>query len=64
MIKDDLKLAIQTAMNDKAMQKSIKKMHDLFTGEYLSIIIFLSCRFGLLNLALLTKLVFVNVSSS
>ena len=33
-IKDDLKLAIQRAMNDEGMQKSIKKMHDLFTGKY------------------------------
>lgn len=31
MTKDDLKLAIQTAMNDEDMQKSIEKMHDLFT---------------------------------
>ena len=33
MTKDDLKLAIQTAMNDESMQNSIKKMHQLFTGE-------------------------------
>ena len=33
-IKDDLKLAIQRAMNDEDMQKSIEKMHDLFTGKY------------------------------
>ena len=35
-IKDDLKLAIQRAMNDEDMQKSIEKMHDLFTGKYFS----------------------------
>ena len=38
MTKDDLKLAIQTAMNDEDMQKSIEKMHDLFTGNHFFIV--------------------------
>ena len=32
MMKDDLKLAIQKALKDEDMQKSIQKMHNLFTG--------------------------------
>ena len=33
MMKDDLKLAIQKALKDENMQKSIQKMHNLFTGN-------------------------------
>ena len=40
MTKEDLISAIQKAMNDEAMQGSMKKMHDLFTGGYLLTVTF------------------------